>query len=91
MVPMMPMVPVMAVIVAPRAEVEVEARAVVVAVVPMARTVPVATVPVAAVAHLLNLQALAGCGLEISRNSTNGRRLDRHRDDRESNCGGRRR
>jgi hypothetical protein len=77
---MMPIVPMM---VAPRPEVEVNARAVVV-VVPVAWAVPMATMPVAPVAHLLDLRAIARCGLEVSCKPAGRRGLARCREQSES-------
>jgi hypothetical protein len=90
MVPMMPVVPVMAVVVAPRSEVEVDARTIVAAVVPVRRAVPVAAVPMAPVAHLLDLRAIARCGLEVSRKPAGGRGLRRYCEESQSKCDDRR-
>ena len=87
-VAMMPMTSMMSMIVAPRPQVEVNARAVV-AVVPVAWTAPMAAVPIAPVAHLLDLRAFARCGLEVSRKPAGGRGLSRHREESESKGGDR--
>jgi hypothetical protein len=89
MAPVMPMVVMAMMIVPPRPEVEVEARAVVMAVVPVAWTVQMAAVPVAPVAHLLDGRAVACGGPQIAHGPAGGRGLDRRRQQHEPKDGNR--
>ena len=66
----LPMAPMMVPIVAPRSEVEVEAGAIIVLVVPMPRTMPVPAMPVAPVPHFDDVRVLARYLAEVSRCAT---------------------
>jgi hypothetical protein len=84
----MPMVVVAMMMVAPRPEVEVKARAVMM-VPPVAWAVPVATVPVAPVAHLLDGRAVADGGRQIAHEPAGRRGLHRRREQCEPKGGNR--
>ena len=72
-----PMASMMMMMVAPRPEVQVNVRSIVVAVVPVPRTMQVAAMPVAPVAHLGYVRVLAGCLMQASRCATYRRCLGR--------------
>jgi hypothetical protein len=82
MTPVVAMVAEVPVIVAPRPEVKVNARAVVPAV-SVSRAVPMTAMPVAAMAHLLDACALACHRCEASRYAACRRSLARRRDEPE--------